>query len=76
VEGYDEWVANAAVRPDPQSVPEAVLGRTRALDPEVLLASPGWRRLADLRRSARPGRDAEVREAFADLVSVGRARVG
>jgi hypothetical protein len=73
---YDEWVANEAVRPDPQSVPEAVLGRTRALDPQVLLASPGWRRLAGLRRSARPGHDAEVREAFVDLVSVNRARVG
>ena len=47
-----------------------------ALDPEVLLASPGWRRLADLRRSARPGSDAEVREAFVDLVSADRAHVG
>lgn len=74
--GYDEWVANEAVRPDPQPVPEAVLRRTRALDPEVLLASPGWRRLAELRRSARPGSDAEVRAAFVDLVSAGRARVG
>ncbi|WP_457206233.1 class I SAM-dependent methyltransferase [Nocardioides sp. P5_C9_2] len=76
LEGYDEWVATEAVRPDPQPVPEAVLGRTRALDPEVLLASPGWKRLPDLRRSARPGHDEEVRAAFADLVSVRPAGVG
>lgn len=76
LQGYDEWLVNEAVRPDPQSVPEAVLGRTRDLDPEVLLSSPGWRRLADLRRSARPGHNAEVREAFVDLVSADRARVG
>ncbi len=76
LEGYDEWIATEAVRPDPQPVPESVLGRTRALEPEVLLASPGWARLAELRTSARPGQDAEVRDAFADLVSADRARVG
>lgn len=74
LEGYDEWLANEAVRPDPQSVPEAVLRRTRALDPEELLASPGWRRLADLRRSTLPGSDAAVREAFVDLVSADHVR--
>jgi hypothetical protein len=76
LEGYDEWVATEAVRPDPQPVPEAVLERSRALDPEVLMASPGWRRLADLRGSSQPGRDADVREAFSDLVGAGSAHVG
>lgn len=76
LDGYDEWVATEAVRPDPQPVPEAVLGRTRALDPEVLLASPGWERLADLRGSVHPGRDAKVREAFGHLVRPNRAPVG
>lgn len=76
LEGYDEWVATEAVRPDPQPVPDSVLERTHALDPQVLLASRGWGRLADLRQSVRPGEDAEVREAFADLVSAARVRVG
>jgi hypothetical protein len=73
--GYDEWVAAEAVRPDPQPVPESVLGRTRAVDPEQLVADPGWRALADLRRSARPGRDEAVREAFSDLVRLGHAAI-
>jgi hypothetical protein len=42
LEGYDEWVETSAVRPDPQPVPAAVLDRSRAVDPEVLLAQPAW----------------------------------
>ncbi len=66
--GYDEWLAGA-VSPDPQDVPREVLERTRALAPEEVLASPGWEQLAALRGRARPGEAAQVREAFADLVS-------
>ncbi len=68
LEGYDDWVAEAVV-PDPQAVPREVLERTRALAPEEVLASPGWQRLPALRRKARPGDAAPVREAFRDLVS-------
>lgn len=76
LEGYDEWLATEAVRPDPQPVPEAVLRRTRALDPEHVLASPGWGRLADLRGRVRAGDSSLVREALADLVSANQALVG
>lgn len=74
--GYDEWLATEAVVPDPQAVPDSVLSRTRAVDPERLLESPGWDRLADLRAGARAGEAAPVREAFADLVRLGAELVG
>lgn len=75
LEGYDEWLAEAVV-PDPQDVPDHVLRRTRAVDPERLLASPGWARLPELRREVRPGDSAPVREAFADLVREAAALSG
>ncbi|GAB2887609.1 class I SAM-dependent methyltransferase [Nocardioides pacificus] len=65
--GYDDWL-EAAVAPDPQAVPEAVLTRSRALAPASLLASPGWERLVALRAEA-PGVAAEgVRRAFSHLL--------
>jgi hypothetical protein len=74
--GYDEWLAREAVVPDPQAVPDAVLTRTRAVDPVRLLESPGWDRLADLRAVARTGDATPVRDAFADLVRLGAELVG
>ena len=74
--GYDEWLATEAVVPDPQAVPEAVLSRSRAVDPVRLLESPGWDRLAGLRAEARAGDAAPVREAFADLVRLAAELVG
>ena len=54
---YDDLV-EAFVVPDPQVVPDEILSRSRALDPEKLLAAPIWdelRRLRDLEDSrARP----------------------
>jgi hypothetical protein len=64
--GYDDWL-DAALAPDPQDVPEAVLKRSRALDPEHLLASAGWRQLPFLRRGRR-ATAAAVRAAFADVL--------
>jgi hypothetical protein len=65
--GYDDWL-DVALAPDPQDVPPEVLHRTRALDPQRLLDSPGWRRLQSLRRKVGPGTAAAVREAFADVI--------
>jgi hypothetical protein len=53
---YDDVVESYVV-PDPQSVPPEILGRTRAVAPEVLLDSPIWARLRELRG----GPDAQVR---------------
>jgi hypothetical protein len=64
--GYDDWL-DVAMAPDPQDVPEEILRRSRAHDPERLLASAGWRRLPALRR--RRGLDAAaVTEAFGDVL--------
>jgi hypothetical protein len=65
--GYDDWLVRTVV-PDPQAVPDEVIGRTRAIDPEILLASPGWRKLAELRDRVRPGTAEPVREVFPDLI--------
>jgi hypothetical protein len=64
---YDDWL-DVALDPDPQDVPEEVLTRSRALQPETLLASPGWQALRDLRD--RPPAQAlpALREAFAELL--------
>lgn len=48
LEAYDDLV-EAFVVPDPQSVPEEILDRRRAVDPEQLLAEPFWPELARLR---------------------------
>ncbi|MFC5729022.1 MULTISPECIES: class I SAM-dependent methyltransferase [Nocardioides] len=69
LEGYDDWLESAIV-PDPQPVPQDVLKRTRAVDPEELLAAPGW----DAVIAARHGKASaeEIRAAFARY---GAARV-
>jgi hypothetical protein len=45
---YDELV-EAYVVPDPQQIPDAVLQRSRAVDPEKLLHTPIWEELKRLR---------------------------
>lgn len=64
---YDDWL-DVAISPDPQEVPEEVLTRSRALDPEQLLASGGWAELVAMRgRRPRASGD-DVRAAFADVL--------
>jgi hypothetical protein len=63
-DAYDDLVEAYAVR-DPQEVPEAVLGRSRALDPVRLLDAPIW---DDLRR-LRELPDTEARPQVADLLA-------
>ena len=70
---YDDWM-DIALDPDPQDVPEEVLTRSRALKPEVLLASEGWRALRELRDLPPAEAAAAVGTAFADLTQ--GARVG
>jgi hypothetical protein len=63
-EAYDRLVAEYVV-PDPQKVPDAILGRTRALDPETLLESPVWGQLRRLREQP----DAQARPAVRSLLN-------
>lgn len=63
---YDEWLGDIGLAPDPQKVPEHILGRTVAVAPERLLASTGWTHLRH-RRGSRRLAQAEVRDMFADL---------
>lgn len=65
--GYDDWL-ETAMAPDPQDVPEEILNRSRAAQPEALLASRGWAELAAL-RLRKPVTADMVRLAFADLAS-------
>jgi hypothetical protein len=62
---YDDLVADYVV-PDPQRVPDEILSRSRAIDPEKLLAAPIWAHLRRLREHddvvARP----KVRSLLAD----------
>jgi len=64
--GYDDWL-DTAIAPDPQHVPSQVLKRSRALDPQRLLASEGWATLVRLRKSRKPADAAAVRAAFGDV---------
>jgi hypothetical protein len=64
---YDDWM-DVALAPDPQDVPEAVLTRSRALQPEDLLASTGWRRLRQLRQLPPEVAAPAVLAAFADIL--------
>jgi predicted O-methyltransferase YrrM len=69
--GYDEWVSSA-ISEDPQEVPDLLLDRSRAVDPEWLLSFDGWKKLPGLRRgrgSSGEGAQSAVREAFADLLA-------
>ncbi len=54
---YDD-LARAFVTPDPQHVPDDVLGRRRALDPSQVLASAAWVRVIALRDGGGDERDA------------------
>jgi predicted O-methyltransferase YrrM len=63
-EAYDRLVAEFVV-PDPQKVPDAILGRTRALNPETLLESPVWGQLRRLRELP----DAQARPAVRSLLN-------
>jgi predicted O-methyltransferase YrrM len=69
--GYDEWVTGALTE-DPQEVPQVLLDRSRAVDPEWLLGFRGWQKLPGLRRGrgqTGAAGQAAVREVFADLVT-------
>lgn len=66
--GYDDWL-DVALAPDPQDVPQEILTRARAYQPESLLASRGWKQLPSLRRRRRGGDPSAVRAAFADVVA-------
>jgi len=70
---YDDWM-DLALSPDPQDVPDEVLTRSRALKPEALLASPGWRTLRDLRALPPAEAAAAVSTAFADVTEAVAAR--
>lgn len=70
--GYDDWL-EVALAPDPQHVPEAVISRSRALDPSRLLRSGGWAQLPRLRKSRKPIDAAAVRAAFADVLDLAPA---
>jgi len=65
--GYDDWL-DVALAPDPQAVPDEVLTRSRALNPHVLLASPGWAQLPTLRHKSTAQTAVQVREAFSDVL--------
>jgi hypothetical protein len=67
LDAYDDWL-DVAMAPDPQDVPEHVLTRSKALQPEALLASAGWTQLPALRTRRKPATAAEVRAAFADVL--------
>jgi len=64
--GYDEWLSDVAMAPDPQKVPAEILQRSRAVTPERLLASAGWAELRR-RRGSKGLSQADVRAMFADL---------
>ena len=65
--GYDTWVERV-VLPDPQDVPGEVLGRTRAVAPEWLLASPVWDTLRS-RRTSRAGTASAAVRASLDALA-------
>jgi hypothetical protein len=60
---YDAAVPEMVV-PDPQSIPDHILNRTHARDPELLLAAPIWDTLRDARSLPRARAGAKVREAL------------
>ncbi len=62
---YD-GLARGFVTPDPQEVPTEILERRRALEPERVLSSSAWARVASLR-----DRGADDRDAVADAYRAG-----
>lgn len=61
---YDAAVPEMVV-PDPQDVPDHVLSRTRARDPDLLLAAPIWDALQTARNLPRARARTQVKEALA-----------
>jgi hypothetical protein len=66
--GYDEWVADVAVVPDPQTVPGEVLRRERAMDPQHLLDTVDWSGIRAARDHVRRGEAAPVRALLDDVI--------
>lgn len=66
---YDDWLESAVV-PDPQDVPDRFISRTHAIEPEELLASPGWAKLPEARAAGATAD--EIRDLFADLAAFAR----
>lgn len=65
---YDDWL-DVAITPDPQPVPQEILTRSRALDPQRLLASGGFATIAGIRDSPRKvDAAAQIRAAFQEIV--------
>ena len=64
IENYDRLVAEM-VAPDPQDVPEDVLGRTDAVDPQEIVDSPIWEHLRHLRDRRRSTAAAEFEALYA-----------
>jgi hypothetical protein len=63
LDAYD-GLAREFVVPDPQQVPADVVGRARALDPDQVVSSTAWARVAELRDTGRDD-SATVRAAYA-----------
>jgi methyltransferase family protein len=61
---YDAAVPEMVV-PDPQRIPDEILARTRALDPQALLSAPIWDALRTARRLPRADARATAYEALA-----------
>ena len=74
--GYDTWVAEQAVVPDPQTVPYEVLRRTRAIAPEELLSTIDWSALRSAREGAQPGEPGPARAALEALIRRNGVLVG
>lgn len=66
--GYDDWL-DLAMADDPQEVPDEVLTRSRAMAPQTLLDSAGWRVLREMRGRRGPAVADMVRSAFADVLA-------
>lgn len=69
---YDR-IIETEVRPDPQDVPDAILRRTDAVDPDRLLALPIWRELARSRGPRGRRRRAQALEEARDAIARLRA---
>lgn len=63
---YDDWM-DVAMAEDPQDVPQEILTRSRAVQPEKLITSSGWAKLRALRSQPADVAAGEIRAAFADV---------
>ncbi len=66
--GYDDWMADTAVVPDPQTVPREILERTRAMAPQDLLDTVDWSGIRAARDRVGRGETAPVRALLDDVV--------